>query len=275
MVYLTARFDGSENVQANKPHIYTVAGWIAEVRDWRMLRKQWDGLLRSYGLSYFHMTDFIGGYKEFAEWPEDEVERQRRYREFCRLIKKHKLHGFASAINKTDFDDVVTPELRARGFGRRYYGFNVIRILEDIEEWIAKQNYRDSVSVHYVFADAKTDKVLTDIAWLFRLLSEDSELTERFKIGEEPYSVGIMRRDARLQPSDILACLSNRHAVRFAIEGPDQSVETERYLDILGEYTAGNDRLWPMLYNNKRTLLAWIQRLSHVGELIGPQAPEF
>lgn len=30
MAYLTTYFDASENIQRNRPHIYTVAGWVGE-----------------------------------------------------------------------------------------------------------------------------------------------------------------------------------------------------------------------------------------------------
>src|SRR5205085_11915548 len=69
LIYVTARFDESENHQVGWPHIYTVAGWIAEAEDWKKQRTQWGDAMTRWGLTRreFHMTDFIGGYREYKE----------------------------------------------------------------------------------------------------------------------------------------------------------------------------------------------------------------
>jgi len=280
MIYLTARFDESENVQVGKPHIYTVAGWIAEVRNWERMRADWDAAMLSYGLTRrgFHMTDFIGGYRDYSDHDEwsDEV-KERRFRQLAKIIEDHRLHGFGSSVCARDFNDVITPELKKSGLKNRYYGFNIIRILEDIEEWIDAQNYSKPVSVHYVFAQGHGADA--DIIWLFNLLCNDPALIKRFRIGPQPWSAGDMKRDGRLQPSDILACLANRYVVR-AEEGRNLDVlkyQTEHWWEVLIEQTMrkGKPSLTPILYNNVITLRRWLVRSSTVGDLFGPTAKGF
>jgi len=281
LIYLTARFDESENVQLDdagnyvKPHIYTVAGWVAEVRNWKRQRADWDAAMRAYGLTRrgFHMTDFIGSYKDYADRDEWTAEvKEQRFKQLAKIIKKNNLYGFGSSLHAKDFDEVIAPELEKRGLKNRYYGFNIVRVLEDIEEWIDAQSYREPVSVHYVFAQGHGADA--DISWLFNLLCNEPELHERFRIGEQPWSAGDMKRDGRLQPADILACLANRSCVRFE---DTFKFSTEHWWEVLVNETVRNGRppLREILYNDKETMLNWLKRSPTIEGLFRPTAKGF
>jgi hypothetical protein len=274
LIYLTARFDESVNDQPGWPRIYTVAGWLCETKPWKQFRGRWDSLNAKYGIDWFHTTDFIGGYKQFRDWT-DAQEKDQRYREYCKLIRKFHLQGFGSAINTSAYDAVITPELAKRGLGNRYYGFNIVRVLEDIEDWIDSRNFTEPASVHYVFAQNKDPQVIRDIGWLFNLLCEDDELRQRFRIGSEPWSLGDMRRDARLQPADILACLANRYAARFA-KTPEW--RTEHWWEVMIETLkvgADRPRLREVLYNDEETLRLWVNRVAQIEDLVSPVTKGF
>ncbi len=291
MVYLTFNGDESENVQPGKPHIYTVAGWIAEVADWATQREPWESAMVKWGLTRrgFHMTDFIGGYQEYRgeDW-QNQTRKKARYAHLCKLIARNRLHGFASSVNTEDYDQVLTPELEKHGLKGRYHGFNVVRVMEDVEEWVDAQGYKEPVSIHYVFA--RKDGVVAEIDWLFDRVGNDPELRDRFRIMPEPWSPGDMRRDVRLQPADILACLSNRRAVRFAerpenpariaepfnanalFEVPERPADeqSDGWLETLVDHVGENKGITAQLYNNRKTLMRWMERMATAEGVISP-----
>jgi hypothetical protein len=57
-VYLDAAYNHPQGRTANDPRIHTVAAYIADVEDWRKLRKEWRKELAQFKVLYFHMKDF-------------------------------------------------------------------------------------------------------------------------------------------------------------------------------------------------------------------------
>ena len=57
-----------------------VAGWVMLALRWNYFEPNWYEVLRSFGVSHLHMTDFEGGHKEFQGWTPD------RKRDFMRQV---------------------------------------------------------------------------------------------------------------------------------------------------------------------------------------------
>ena len=75
MLMLSAYFDESYNQPTSKdpdaPLVYTVAGYLASVNQWRGYNREWKKALASMGLSSFHMAEFESRIGPYANWSND------------------------------------------------------------------------------------------------------------------------------------------------------------------------------------------------------------
>jgi hypothetical protein len=114
------------------------------------LEREWENLKKKEGFSCFHTSEMIARNKksEFADWDDEKVDRVfRRVREIS--MKFSIATGAVSfAVKKSDYDEVVPPELRA-GLGN-HYTWAVRHVITFIDSW--KQNSNNIKSpMEYVF----------------------------------------------------------------------------------------------------------------------------
>src|SRR5438105_2658844 len=70
-----AFFDGSGKEEQHR--IVMFGGWVATAKKWSEFQKRWNGILRSFGVPYFHMKEFahsVGAFKR--GWKGDEPKRR-------------------------------------------------------------------------------------------------------------------------------------------------------------------------------------------------------
>jgi hypothetical protein len=258
MVYATTYFEASHNgSQENTPTVYTVAGWVGFADKWADFASKWLSILPPELDGFFHMTDFLSRQNEYADWPK--AKRKRVYHGLAKLIGETVEHGFASSVHKHDYDAVVRskiPRVKGPGMGPQYFGFNLIRDLEDIEEWARDAEHNEPIV--YVFAGG--DRAGNDIRNLFRKLIRSPEHSERFRLnGAYPFVPDVdARKEPRLQAADVLAVLANRRIASVAKYGTVN--EPERHLRILGRYLGRDRKLKNVLYNNRESLEMWLNR---------------
>jgi hypothetical protein len=258
MVYATTYFEASHNgSQENTPTVYTVAGWVGFADKWADFGSKWLSILPPELNDFFHMTDFLSRQNEYADWPK--AKRKEVYHELAKLIGDTVEYGFASSVHKDDYDVVVRPKIprvKGPGMGPQYFGFNLIRDLENIEEWADATDHDEPIV--YVFADG--DRAGNDIRNLFRKLKRSPEHSERFRLASPyPFLPEVdARKEPRLQAADLLAVLANRRIASVAKYGTVN--DPERCLRILGKYVDRERRSKNILYNNRESLEMWLNR---------------
>lgn len=141
---LTGYFDESYS-HPPKPEVYTVAGYVSEDRKWKKFDKQWRQALGDEGVDFFHMKDFAHQKKAFKDWP---AEKRKQYLgRLHGIIHRHVIADFAVSVVVADYDEVITPNIRA-GFGEPHV-FAAIGCMKLIALWAKRINLREHML--YVF----------------------------------------------------------------------------------------------------------------------------
>jgi hypothetical protein len=269
MAFATTYFEASHNEgQPDTPTVYTVAGWVGYAEQWADFEEKWLAILPPELDRFFHMSDFLNRKREYAHWNKDK--RKTVFHGLAKLIGETVEHGFASSIQKGDYDAVVRsnmPRIKGSGTGPRYFGFNLIRVMEDIEEWADAVGQDDPIV--YLFAGG--DRAGNDIRNLFNRMIKSAEHVRRFRL-HGPFAYvpeGNTRKEPRLQAADVLAVLANRRSASFAKY--DTIPDDERCSRILGKYLGWDRKLKSVLYNNRKTFELWLSRAGNdVGLLFDP-----
>lgn len=107
---LSAYFDESYNQRTlkepNLPLVYTVAGYLSSVQQWKAFQKEWDKALKSAGIpSHFHMTDFESRFGVYEDWTNEK--RIDFLQTLHSIIHKYVLKGFATSIVIEDYNKLT------------------------------------------------------------------------------------------------------------------------------------------------------------------------
>lgn len=204
MTMLAAYFDESYSHKPN-PLVYTVAGYISTVQEWKRFQKEWTRELRRAGVDFFHMTTFearmknddgkllgVGMYKDWNNEKRVEV-----IKRLHRTIHRRVMVGIAASVVVADYDEVITPELRP-GFGDPHE-FAVIACLKHIRRWGQENGYSEPIA--YVFESGSDRQKIVNSSFQHAYL--DEEKRREYRIGSWAFAD---KRDLNpLQAADVLA----------------------------------------------------------------------
>jgi hypothetical protein len=90
----TAYFDASGT---KKMPVLTVAGFVSHVKRWDQFESKWSAILKRYGVSTLHMTEFASSKGEFKNWRGQSDRRRTFITELAECIKQEAKRGFATA----------------------------------------------------------------------------------------------------------------------------------------------------------------------------------
>lgn len=117
MVMLSVYFDESFNQRTSKepnlPLVYTVAGYLSSVQQWKAFQREWSKALKSVGIPYFHMTDFESRFGFYKDWSNEK--RIHFLQLLHKIIHKYVLKGFAASIVVADYETMTDEQKNVFG----------------------------------------------------------------------------------------------------------------------------------------------------------------
>lgn len=211
MAMLTLYLDESYS-HPPAPLIYTVAGYIATINEWRKFQKEWRRELERAGIDFFHMAKYEARKKEYEGWSnEKRVEVLKRLH---RTIHRRALMGFASSVVVADYDEVMNPNIRL-GYGEPHE-FAVVSCMKHIREWSNQQGYYEPIA--YVLESGSDRQRVVNA--VFTHLDEEQQ--REYRIGSWTFAD---KRDLNpLQAADILAYEMTKEMCRRLDKGCDRPV---------------------------------------------------
>ncbi len=127
---LAAYFDES-GTHGKESASVVVAGYIAESENWILFERAWKSALSDFGISCFHMTDYVSGHRRY-QWG-----RQKEAR-FTRLqtITRRAVHaGIGVVLDAAAWKEHVTTPKDHRYFGTSHYDFCATSMLGMVAKW--------------------------------------------------------------------------------------------------------------------------------------------
>lgn len=132
---ITVYIDESRQGNAGS-YAFSVTGYVATFDAWNALANEWNGILRHYGLPYFHTTDFVnrkGVFSDVNRWSDCKFEEC--LLRFAQTASEHTMLGLGCAIRERDYDEAMPNE--GKSWWKSPYGFclyTVLAMLMHIEE---------------------------------------------------------------------------------------------------------------------------------------------
>src|SRR5271165_1220952 len=103
MAMFSAYFDTSGT---KRSAVLTSVGFVSRVKKWDRFSDEWLAILKAYGVSAMHMTDFASSIGEFAEWRGQSERRRKFIAELSACIRRNTNKGFAASVIIADYEAV-------------------------------------------------------------------------------------------------------------------------------------------------------------------------
>jgi hypothetical protein len=81
------------------------AGLLSLADKWLTFNEQWESALNDFGLDYFHMADFVGGYREYEHW--EPAQKQERLERLLEIINSNIMLSVGIGIPRAAFDENI------------------------------------------------------------------------------------------------------------------------------------------------------------------------
>lgn len=88
MLMLEVYFDEAGHGDDPSTNFLGIAGCLEKAETWVDFKGEWDAVLKSEGLDYFHMNEFAHSINAFKEWKGDESRRRKLYGDLWKIIHK-------------------------------------------------------------------------------------------------------------------------------------------------------------------------------------------
>jgi hypothetical protein len=186
-----------------KSDIAVAACYISTVEQWSEFKRNWAEADQREHFGVFHMADFVGRYEQFAsqEWA-DRIKRDRTMRSLINIIKTRARIGFAAAVEKSAYDEVIVDGGLKDRFGENHYAFAVRMCTALVDKWRKRHGYTEPVQ--YVFDRLSEGK--KDINHLFdTLVTGGDHALNQYGIFKGCWSFQDKAQVVQLQAADIWA----------------------------------------------------------------------
>lgn len=233
-VYTDAAYNHPQGRTANDPQIHTIAAYIAEVDDWRKLRKEWRKELVEFDVPYFHMKDFeharnvaiygrgqISSKSPYQGWSADKLNLFEG--RLHNIINRKRPDGLArinsitSNVLVSDYEESLPDDLKNHPACRTVFMLNTVNIMKGIAFWASRNIYYKPI--HYVFSGGDPKETGNLDAW-FSWCYDDDGATSYYRLGKGFSRIGYdlkwMKSEPALQMVDCPAYEMNRANVEWA-----------------------------------------------------------
>ncbi len=141
-------FYGDDSGTHQDSRTVVVAGYVGQVAAWKTFAKQWNEVLREFGVKQMHRADleaFGGEYKRNNGW--DEKRRKQFLQHLYPIIERHTKEPIGSAVVVEDFESLIPANIKAQLGGP--YGWCAHHCIAAINVWCAEKKYNRPIQ--YVF----------------------------------------------------------------------------------------------------------------------------
>jgi len=154
MAMFSAYFDASGH--PNQKSVLTVAGFVSTVQKWSRFDREWNAILKSEGVTFFHMTDFVSNRGEFAKGWRGETERRRKFIErLAECLKRNVNKSFRTTVILPDYEKANKSFQIEERLGRPYTLCS-LTCVHTLRNWAKRKGAERSLL--YYFEDGDKDK---------------------------------------------------------------------------------------------------------------------
>jgi hypothetical protein len=153
IVMFTAYFDASGN---KRSPVLTMAGFVSRVSKWDRFEREWPKLLKSYGVSSLHMTEFVSAKGQFEGWKGDSARRKKFIDDVVACVKRNTNKGVATSVIISEFNEVNSTFCLAEEVGTPYTMCGMMAIAM-VRDWAIKKGI-DPKRVLYMIEDGDEDQ---------------------------------------------------------------------------------------------------------------------
>ena len=98
-------FYGDESGTTEGKRVATVAGYLAQIGEWRGFERDWSKVLKRYHIELMHRSDLESFYGAFVGW--NGIRRTALLSELQPIIKSHTKVAIGAAVIKQDWEEVM------------------------------------------------------------------------------------------------------------------------------------------------------------------------
>lgn len=133
---------GVETKSKSDTPLLGVGGYLAHVDEWKNFEQEWDTLLKSYGLPYFHMTEFANLRYPYSTW--DEAKRDKFIQAVIKIINANVRKGVVWAIEPDAYMEVIKAKNLLDKDIVRAYHICARKCIESVALWaiVAEHPYK-------------------------------------------------------------------------------------------------------------------------------------
>jgi len=116
--------------------VAVAACYVSTVEQWTQFKRNWDEANKRENFGVFHMADFVGRQQQFSsvEWS-SRIKRDRTLGALINIIRTRARIGFATAVVKSAYDDVIVNGGLKERFGENHYAFAVRMCTAMVDRW--------------------------------------------------------------------------------------------------------------------------------------------
>lgn len=192
MASLAVYFDES-GIHGGSP-IVVVAGIIASTKQWQRFDGDWRHILRSEGITIFHMKDFAHSQGEFRGW--NTGRKESFIKSLIETIKAHTRVFIVHAVKVKDFE-TIKAERRETNISA--YQLCCEQCMTNLVIWAQRSKRRKEVAVHF----ESGNKIMSEVMALYNMVPDSDWLKRKWRINHLGFS---SKADCTpLQAADLLA----------------------------------------------------------------------
>ncbi len=210
-----------------KANAYSVAGYVATVKQWAEFEREWKELLRDFNVEYLHKRELehLWGQFKYAQGWSNEKQRELKEtinRRACGIILRRVNAGFAVSVYKSDWREFDKGRW-AFALGESFYAAGVFQCLKLVSSWIHRFNRNEPI--RYVFEQGAEGR--DEVEALLRRTEKTPEARAMSRMegwafeGKKDEVVKGVRRPGvvPLHVADFLAYEMYRHMDNRVVEG--------------------------------------------------------
>jgi hypothetical protein len=208
------------------------------------LDNEWRQFLDNEFIGEFHASECMASQEgtDFEDWP------SQRKKHVCykvrEITRKYAVKAYSFAINKADYDEFVTEELRQAG-GRYYYTWAIRHLIANLDAWTVAQGV--STPFEYIFdwmgSSTKRNAAKKEIEVV---MAQAESIRPGYY--ERHYSFRHRKDHPGLQCADLLAWSCYQFARSAALKLPTNLIARETFWD----YDAFDNQRWLIAVTQKR-----------------------
>jgi hypothetical protein len=184
------------------PRVYTVAGCLSTVFEWRKFQKEWLNQLKKENLSHFHMVDFQACKPPYGEWSREK--RIKFLQSLHQTIHRRVYRSFVTTVNLDDFESLSSEQQEVLGNPHVFAARSCMKLIG----WWTAMNVMYNPLAYTFEQGSKHDKHLR------RIFTEELREEDRsyFRIGS--LTLADKRELAPLQAADVFAYEAMKEVAR-------------------------------------------------------------